>query len=180
MLRTFAGRVDGLNHNRRTMMKRLIMAVGFAMTVSLGNAAWFENNPDHTTSIGVSTEFQNLSGDSSLTSGMLNFKQPAKSKFNAIVADAKIPVSDITTFKIGLSYITSETAFDETPALTGGKAELDGVGFSVGVRFYLGGRQQQPSQAVQSHPVKNWNTLEDTLSNEELISEMKERGLIPK
>ena len=119
-------------------MKRFValMMLLAAPTASL-KAAQFEGNPDRMPSIGLNWAGSAEEGESTVFGGGSSAKQNVEVSNGAFVLDLRLPVSNSVTLSAAIGSSVTTVEAPETPLLFGQKSETDGVGFSLGVRFYI-------------------------------------------
>jgi len=174
-------------------MRRAIMVGLLLGTVTISHADWFEYNPDHAPSIGLTYSGAMEDGDATVTDGPISVKQNVDAVSGMLVLDTRVPVSDNLTLHGAIGVTGTEIEATETPDLLGGKTETGGVFFSLGARIYFSNRptQQHASMSRPVAPVQRtvkpvsptFDWQEDALpakdiSDEDLLLEMDRRGLI--
>lgn len=117
-------------------MKKLLFAASLLIGAVV-HSAEYPRNPDRVPSIGLTYAGMAETGDVTLNAGSATAKQDIENVNGQFLLDLRLPVSDNVTFNGSLGFIGSEFTADETPLLNGQKSSMSGVGFSVGVRFYL-------------------------------------------
>lgn len=158
-------------------MKTLLIVGLLIGMYGLANATWYENNPDHCASIGFNLSGASGSGTQKLSSGGLSAEQDFDSAALGIFADTRIPLSESVSLNAGIGLSGAGTEAPETPVFDKIESSEGAFHFNVGIRFYLGKRDHP----VHAQAKSDWvEPKSKEMSNEELVEEMKSRGLIPK
>ena len=100
-------------------------------------SAWYEKNPDHVTSLGISLGLGGAAGTVDVTGGGLTASQDISSGVFDLTFDLLAPLSDSLSLFGGLSLISTAASADETPLLLGQDGSTFGVGARIGLRIYF-------------------------------------------
>ena len=100
-------------------------------------SAWYEKNPDHVTSLGISLGLGGGAGTADVTAGGLTASQDISTGVFDLTFDLLAPMADSLSLFGGLSLIGISTDGDETSLLAGQEASTFGVNARIGLRIYF-------------------------------------------
>ncbi|MCI0527152.1 MAG: hypothetical protein L0Y56_06890 [Nitrospira sp.] len=107
--------------------------------ISLTNnaLAWYEKNPDHVTSLGISIGLRGDSGTNDLKASGTTASQDISGGMFDLTFDLRAPMSETLSLFGDLSLIGESAEADETSLLAGQEIESFGVSVRFGLRIYF-------------------------------------------
>jgi hypothetical protein len=108
------------------------------LAVSTNSFAWYEKNPDHRTSLGISVGLGGSAGDIDVKSSGVTASTDTSSGTFDITLDLTAPLSDNLSLFGGVSLFGTTSEADETAVLNGQEVNEGGVNARIGLRIYLG------------------------------------------
>lgn len=118
-------------------MKKFVALVVLLAAPMASLKAEVAGNPDRYPSVGLTWSGSAEDGDSVVFGGGSSAEQDVEVSNGAFVLDLRLPVSDTVTFSAAVGSSATEVEAPETPLLFGQKSKTSGIGFSLGVRFYI-------------------------------------------
>jgi hypothetical protein len=115
----------------------LLSVVISCFSLSNNAFAWYEKNPDHVMSLGISIGLGGEGGTSDLTFSGTTFSQDISSGTFDLTFDLRAPLSDGISLFGDLGFIADSAKADETSNLAGQDASAFGINARIGIRIYF-------------------------------------------